>query len=78
MWQGLVYDTFCKGKIGSLGNRTIAAVTAVSMEKGDQILLKEWATRGSQPGMMGEIGTVFQLDTATGQVTLKTRGRLSR
>jgi len=80
---GLVYDTFCKVKgkdMGKLGNSDdkIGAVTAVSVEKGDQILLKEWAMGGSRPGAMGEMGTVYQVDTVRSQVTLKTLGKLPR
>ena len=67
---GLVYDTFCKGK-DKVGNSDdpINAVTAVSIEKGDQILLKEWV--GVRLNGMGPRGGVFQVDTARSQVTLK-------
>lgn len=67
---GLVYDTFCKGKDKiSNSDDPINAVTAVSIEKGGQILLKEWV--GVRLNGMGPRGGVFQVDTARSQVTLK-------
>lgn len=67
---GLVYDTFCKGK-DQLSNSDdpINAIISVSIEKGEQIVLREW--RGVRLNGMGARGGVFQVDTVRREVTMK-------
>lgn len=72
----LLYDSFKKGKISNAPNTNIGAITAVSLEKSHDILLKEWAEPGSRSGQMGEMSRVFRLDLSRDAVTLVSPGIL--
>jgi hypothetical protein len=75
---GLVYDTFKKGEVKNVRKTAIGAVAWVSIGQDGGILLREWAEPGSRGGHMGEAGRVFQVGFLSGDVSLKSPGKLPR
>jgi len=71
----LLYDSFKKGKVANSPGTIVGMIMAVRLERGDDILLKEWAEPGSRQGIMGKMGRVFRLDPARDTVTLISAGK---